>query len=138
MLGAANLRGARMQDANLAGAMAADADFSGAWLPGANFTGADLRRARFDGDTVLLSAKLDDMTCLADVRWNGVPVATIEWQGVKQLGDEFLARLSGQGGKTEDALESYERAVRAYRLLAISTWYKISPAPTGIARAFDK
>lgn len=116
------LRDARLQEANLSGAMAADADFSGAWLPGATLTGADLRRARFDGDTVLTNVKLDDMTRLGDVRWNGVPVTSVEWRRVQRLGDEFLAQLAGRSSKATiaEVIQAYEEATRAYRQLAVT------------------
>jgi len=61
---------------------------------------------------------------LADVVWNGAPLARVAWEALPVLGDEVQARQP----RTEDGtnkgaglrLSQYQAAVRGYRLLAVA------------------
>jgi hypothetical protein len=136
-LSGADLRGARLSGALLRGAILSDtylyqvdlsgtylrfATLSGAFLREADLRGADLRSVRMDVGTVLFGAALDAGTRLADVLWNGVPLTRIDWEQVRELGDQRVARTpyDSEGRKKDAAtrLQEYQGAVLAYRQLA--------------------
>jgi hypothetical protein len=141
-LNAANLRGADLRRSNLSGVFLRGADLSdsylrfanlnGAYLRFANLSGAfvreaflrgaDLRSVRMDVGTVLFGATLDSRTRLADVLWNGVPLTRLDWDDVRVIGDERVARdFRDEEGKNKDALtrmHDFDNAVLAYRQLA--------------------
>jgi hypothetical protein len=60
---------------------------------------------------------------LADVHWDDVNVAVIDWSAVSQLEDERTAKQQksddGEPKDSTDQLAGYRRAVRAYRQLAV-------------------
>jgi hypothetical protein len=126
-LSGALLRGAILSDAylyqaDLSGAYLRFATLSGAFLREADLRGADLRSVRMDVGTVLFGATLDAGTRLADVLWNGVPLTRIDWEPVRELGDQRVALTArdDEGRKKEAAtrLQEYQGAVLAYRQLA--------------------
>jgi uncharacterized protein YjbI with pentapeptide repeats len=98
----------------------------------ASLPAADLRSAFFDAHSTLRQATLGDArhgwVSVADVRWNGVNLATQAWEQVAQVGDERAARSSrdahGQHGehgerKGRQARQSaFADAARANRQLA--------------------
>src|SRR6266566_5361681 len=118
----ANLREAYLEGANLE-----RVHLERAILMGARLAGANLRNAYFNTVTNLEHVMLGDMlsgfVSLADVHWDGVNLAVVDWKQMQILGDELEARLR----KTNDAeikdktrrLDEYERAIRANRQLAI-------------------
>jgi hypothetical protein len=117
----ANVSGALLADANLDRAYLWYTNLSGADLTGANLSGTNLEFARMDATTLLSGARLDNRTCLADVVWNGVPLARLNWPDVTRLGEEEKARLlKHRGGKreAEARLRAWADAVRAYRQVA--------------------
>ncbi len=141
-LRAAHLKGADLRAAHLEGAILIEAHLEGANLKGAflearsigkeNEEGsirldpADLRGAYFDSATNLESAKLGNeklgFVSLADVRWENVNLAVIDWGQVSMLGDEYKALQMKQRAKSADSndedLNVYRAAVRANRQLA--------------------
>jgi hypothetical protein len=141
-LNAANLRGADLRRANLSGMFLRGADLSdsylrfanlyraylrfanlsGAFVREANLAGADLRSVRMDVGTVLFGATLDANTRLADVLWNGVPLTRLDWDDVRVIGDERIARdPRDERGKKKDPLtrlHDFNNAVLAYRQLS--------------------
>jgi uncharacterized protein YjbI with pentapeptide repeats len=141
-LNAANLRSADLRRSNLSGVFLRGADLSDSYLRFANLNraylrfanlsgafvreafldGADMRSVRMDVGTVLFGATLDSRTRLADVLWNGVPLTRLDWDDVRVIGDERVARdPRDEEGKKKDALtrlHDFENAVLAYRQLA--------------------
>jgi uncharacterized protein YjbI with pentapeptide repeats len=137
-LGDAHLEGASLLGAHLEGAYLSKAHLEGAFLGDAHLEGkkmdpnnlarlrswkkdfperlspANLRGAFFDMGIDLSGISLADTEHvspkLADVRWNGVNLAVVNWKEVYELGDEHDAV----------DLEDYEAAVRANRQLAIA------------------
>ena len=87
---------------------------------------ADLRAAFFDSTTDLRSIFLGDerhgFVRLADVQWDGVNLAMVDWAAIKILGDEDKARKAVYAGKnTQDAhIADYRDAVRANRQLSVA------------------
>lgn len=79
----ASLQGANLQRVNLIGACLKGANMQGADLSGAQLQGADLRRVMLDVTTNLTDAVLGDNECgharVADVAWNGVNLAAVQW-----------------------------------------------------------
>ena len=123
-LSRADLSGADLSRANLSGADLREANLSGADLSGADLSGADLREAHLAVETALTQATFSPTTLLADVVWNSVPLARVNWKTLPVLGDETQARqLRDRDGKKKEGetrQEEYETAVRAYRLLAVT------------------
>ncbi len=119
----AYLRGAYLENARLRGT-----HLEGAALPGARLQGADLRNAFFDSasnlERSILSEEKSGCALLADVRWENVNLAVVNWSYIKYLGDEDKAHRREKshppGTIREKArlLEDYHEAVRAYRQLA--------------------
>jgi hypothetical protein len=94
----------------------------------------DLSGAFFDGTTILTEVRLGDkqrgFASLADIHWNDVNLAVVDWTEVKMLGDERQAhQQKGKHNELEsnfflDAdrdlqLDAYRKAVRANRQLAV-------------------
>ena len=102
----ANLTGAFLRNANLTGANLLAANLTGAFLRNANLSSADLTLVRMSVETDLTDTIFTHTTRLADVIWNGVPLARTGWKTLPVVGDETHAE--------------YEEAVRAYRLLAVT------------------
>jgi uncharacterized protein YjbI with pentapeptide repeats len=110
-------------------------NFTVAYLTGsdlveADLRGANLRRAHFSDKTVLASTLLNDVTC-ADVHWNGVSLALIDWVPLTRLGDEqqagqayvdIFTLRSEVKGRTRKSAErrrnEFRAAVRANRQLS--------------------
>jgi hypothetical protein len=115
-----------LNGARLDGAVCRSAHLEGANLLGATFSGVDLRRALFDVSTNLRGIHLDDRVrgcaVVADARWDGVNLATVEWDAVPVLGDEQQARrttdVNGKPKSRDQRLAEYSAAVRANRQLA--------------------
>jgi hypothetical protein len=89
--------------------------------------GANLERAAFDYETGLNDIALSDNeyggASVADVHWNGVNLAVINWSSLPVLGDEIEAWQNVRGlGKERrtrrQLIEDFQSAVRAYRQLA--------------------
>lgn len=123
-----HLEGADLQSAHLAQADLFGAHLEGALLSQAHLEGALLARAFFDASVYFLHTSLasraDGAVSVADARWNGVSLATVEWAELRMLGDEQKARRSRTSlGKRKDMprqREEYETAVRANRQFAIA------------------
>jgi hypothetical protein len=121
----ANLRGANLLGANLSSAYLWDADLTDAVLRETNLAGADLgeavlhgadlRLARMDVATVLIDCSLSAGTLVADVAWNGAPLARVDWSDAATVGDE--GNVHKATNRTERAL-TYRIAARAYRGLS--------------------
>ncbi len=125
-LSGASLQGATLFDAHLEGALLGSAHLEQAMLNGAHLAGAFLAGAYLDEATNLTSvsvaSRADGSASVVDVRWRNSNVANV-WSNVAVLGDEQEARRRRTSdGKRKNArtrLEDFERAVRAYRQLAI-------------------
>jgi uncharacterized protein YjbI with pentapeptide repeats len=118
----ANLRGA-----NLAGAILDDVDFTEADLSGVNLEGArlygtNLTRATFSNETslknIVLSTGSRGLT-VAEVRWNEVNLAVVDWTPLRRLGDEHRARQADLGEGPMNAAEAYSAAARANQQLTL-------------------
>jgi hypothetical protein len=122
------LEGADLQAAHLAQANLFGAHLEGALLSQAHLEGAILSRAYFDASDYFSRTSLasgeDGAVQVADVRWNGVSLATVDWAEFRMLGDEQEARRGSTSlGKRKDTpkrREEYEAAVRANRQFAIA------------------
>jgi len=126
----ANLEGAHLQRAFLAGGAV---DNKGVFKQGTpqepsttRILPCDLRRASLDTHTeldgaILGSAKVDSVI-LADVRWGGAVLSSIDWTPVATLGDEYKARrsrsASGAKKNSRTRVWEYTGAARANRQLA--------------------
>lgn len=143
LLQRANLRAAWLQGAILRRSCLEDATFYMAHLEH-----ADLRRARMEGtdlgeaylggasirggylnnlsrfDRVRLAARDRVGPSVADVQWDGVNLAVVDWRAPRMLGDEREARArenalgEDKNGKTR--LQDFADAVRANRQLAVA------------------
>lgn len=126
LLSRAHLEGADLQTAHLAQADLFGAHLEGALLSQAHLEGALLARAFFDASGYFLHTSLanceDGAVSVADARWNGVSLATVEWAELRMLGDEQKAWRSRTSlGKEKDPprrREEFETAVRANRQFA--------------------
>jgi uncharacterized protein YjbI with pentapeptide repeats len=117
----ADLRGAHLEGANLRGAHLASANLKGAHLEGtdlreAHLEGregfpkpADLRTAFMSETTrlagIILGNEKYGLAPVADVHWNNVNLAAVDWSQVSRLGDEHATQwklpgeyLAGGGG----------------------------------------
>jgi uncharacterized protein YjbI with pentapeptide repeats len=134
----ANLRDVLFTDAHLESANLYQADcqnasfyiahLEGAYLGQAQFGQATMRRAFFDpatswNDTILWDAQHVSAS-LADARWNGTNLATLDWSQVRMIGDEREARSAidrdGQPKTKQKWQDNWRRAVRANRQLAVA------------------
>lgn len=128
----ANLARANLREADLNNAHLEQADLYGAHLEGislykAHIGGANLRNIYLNNESYLHRALVSSReyvgVLVADIRWGAVNLATVEWQPMRQLGDEQVARRRTKSGgprKTSAArLRDYQAAVRANRQLAI-------------------
>lgn len=113
----AHLEGANLDYANLEGARLRDAHLEGASLREVNLGGADLRGIFFGKTTrldhaLLYSSKPErGSVLLADADWGSVNLGVINWDEVKEIGDEQRARRLGD-------IEHYREALRCYRQLS--------------------
>ena len=122
-----HLEGAVLSNAHLAGANLESIHLESARLRSADLAGASLNGAYFDMASTLSRVNVSNhksgTASLADVRWNGVNVALVDWAAVKRLGNESVARqalTSGANRKDRATrLMEYNRAVRANRQVAI-------------------
>ncbi|HLJ81157.1 MAG TPA: pentapeptide repeat-containing protein [Ktedonobacterales bacterium] len=105
-LARANLRGANLSGVSLVGADLRGANLGQYYFTLTNLQKADLRSAKFDGDTDLSAIVIDEETSLGDIQWNGVDLTVVDWEPVRQLGDEHNQKVFP------------EVAVRAYRQVA--------------------
>lgn len=128
----ASLRVAHLEEATLRVAHLERANLSGAHLEGSNLhtthlEGADLTEAFFNNATklhdIILASEKHEAASLVDVNWGGVNLTVVDWVHVKILGNEYQARQAktstGREKLKEERLNSYRRAVRAYRQLAV-------------------
>jgi uncharacterized protein YjbI with pentapeptide repeats len=120
----ASLRGMRLRGANLHGARLWEADFSHADMNGVDLTGAHLRGANLQG-TILQGARMDVLTSmgrvlfdshtrLGDIIWNGVPLAEIEWEHLRRLGDEDILATTHT---RQERIAALHQIARTYRVL---------------------
>lgn len=123
-LSEADLSQASLRFANLSGASLFRSNLLEADLLRANLSGVDLQGARMNVETDLTEAVLSPTTQLADVIWNGAPLARISWETLPVVGDETVARQpQDSDGEVKDAEErrgDFAGAARAYRLLAVA------------------
>jgi hypothetical protein len=112
----ASLLNARLANAQLSGASLLGANLASADLTGADLSGVDLRRARMDATTQLVDVTIDTQTKVADVLWNGVSLAQVDWEHAPHLGDEALVEATPN--IRERAL-AFQVAARAYRGLGV-------------------
>ena len=123
----AHLEEAKLYEANLQGAHLEQAHLEGADLDRAHLEGSNLQAAFFDIRTSLDKAFLGEekfgFASLADVHWNGVNLAVVDWSPVSILGDEQWVRQPQFKRKVkqdkESFLDKYREAVRANRQLAV-------------------
>jgi uncharacterized protein YjbI with pentapeptide repeats len=122
----ADLRSTYMREVHLEWAGLRGTRLEGAYLPNAHLQGADLRNAFFDGvsnlEGITLSDEKGGTAVMADVSWDNVNLALVDWSRITRLGDEKKAHQlrTGQGivkGRGKQ-LEDYRAAVRATRQLA--------------------
>ncbi len=129
----ASLARARLDNANLYNAYCQHAElvathFEGAYMGRTRLEGASLRRAFFNAESELelttLASKEDGTVAVADVRWDNVNLAPVNWSVVNVLEDERNAQRhidsSGHTNEPVAVLRQYETAVRAYRQLAVA------------------
>jgi uncharacterized protein YjbI with pentapeptide repeats len=113
-----------LRQANLKNGILIACHFEEADLSEADLSGADLRQSHFDTAANLSDIRLNTGTRVADVMWNGVALARIDWSRVRRLGDETQARSArvGDGRRKgrEERLMEYGAAARAYRGLAVA------------------
>lgn len=128
----AHLEGADLAGASLGGKQMSDDDLKRIriWVPNFMKTQppADLRGAFFDSTTNLFAATISDREfgaiALADVHFNGVNLAVLDWRQVEKLRDEHdadenKAELS-KLVSPDIWRNSQQGAVRAYRQLAVA------------------
>jgi uncharacterized protein YjbI with pentapeptide repeats len=132
-LGDAYLEGALLDDADLAGATLRGAHLEGASLAGAYLAQTDLRGAFVAVATDLSAVTLADPhrvgPQLADLHWGSANLVVVEWEPVRILGDEAVARQSrvrragtrraGRRKAQRDRVREFQMAGRAYRLVAV-------------------
>ncbi len=114
ILSEANLEGTRLSEADLRKANLSKANLRGANLTLAQLQGADLRVVHLEGtnlENVNLSDEEHGSALLADISWDDVNLAVIDWTTVEMLGDEHEAHDNPSIGK-------YQAAVRANQQLA--------------------
>ncbi len=124
----AHLESANLYQADCANASFYIAHLDGAYLGQARLGRATLRRAFFDpatswNDTILWDEQ-HVAASLADARWNGTNLATLDWTQVRQIGDEREAHSAtdhdGKPKTKQKWQDNYRRAVRANRQLAVA------------------
>jgi len=115
LLRGAHLEGADLREAHLEGADLREAHLEGKGYSLKPLPSADLRMAFFNAttrlDNIILGNEENGVVKVADVHWDAVSLASIDWSKVDRLGDELDAR------QWKD-LDSYRGAVRANRQLA--------------------
>ena len=123
----ARLDGALLQAAHLEKAYLKRANLQKANLTRAHLEGAQLSKVSFTSQTILENVTLGcerfGFASLADVDWNGVNLAAIQWSQVKMLGDEQRVRGKMHEGNMESKerlSDEFESAVRANRQLAVT------------------
>lgn len=127
----ASLKRARLERAVLSNAHLEDADLFRAHLVRANLYGAhlertNLRQAHLEGAYLLKSTLTDENGIgpqLLRARWGNADLAVVKWSQMKMLAEDYAAKQKKHNGKAIDRatrLESYERAVRANRQLAVA------------------
>jgi uncharacterized protein YjbI with pentapeptide repeats len=100
-----DLRGSDLRGVNLTGAL----------VGAPNLRGVDLSSARMDATSLLGAVQLDNTTRLLDVVWNGVGLASVNWDQLPRLGDE--ADIKNASTRSE-RVQAYRNAARAYYGLA--------------------
>jgi uncharacterized protein YjbI with pentapeptide repeats len=122
-----HLEGASLEGTHLEGASLKQAHLEGTSFNRAHLEGADLREAFFNSTTKLHNVTLSNEICgsasLADIRWDGVNLAVVDWTAVRVLGDEQTAREkeTHNGAKKYRAtkIDEYRTAVRANHQLVV-------------------
>jgi len=112
-----NLRGASLRNIALRNAQLYGTNLSGADLFQADLRGADLRRSRMDVATTLQDTLFDTDTKIADIIWENVSLAQINWDNLPRLGDEKEIR---HAKSSQDRIQKLQAAIRAYRSLSIT------------------
>ncbi|MGZ3616631.1 MAG: pentapeptide repeat-containing protein [Ktedonobacteraceae bacterium] len=127
----ADLTSARLQHVRLRNAYLEDADLKWthleyAHLRGSNLRGVNLTSAYLEGahlENVTLSNEKCIGLYVADIHWNDVNLAVIQWTQMTMLGDEYEAHQKDSNGKVKSSdirLSEYQVAVRANRQLAVA------------------
>ncbi len=123
----ANLRGTELIGVHLEEAVLDGVQLQDANLTGAHLAGAYLRRGTLNAQTRLINVVLDDKqhgaASLGDIRWGEVDLTQIDWNPVRQLGEERKAHQrrsnDGKDKNKQMRLAEYDKAVRANRQLAV-------------------
>jgi hypothetical protein len=131
------LKGSNLRSAHLEKVDLCEAHFQGANLEYAHLEGADLLGAHLEGthccrvffdaatrlNGVTLSDEKHGSASLADISWDNVNLAVVDWGHLPTLGDERVAHQKKDSqGKTKDKptmVNEYKEAVRANRQLAV-------------------
>ncbi|HET8906859.1 MAG TPA: pentapeptide repeat-containing protein [Ktedonobacterales bacterium] len=83
---------------------------------------ADIGRAVFDSGSILNHVVFANEAGvgpqLADVQWNGAILAAVEWEPVRMLGEEYMARYGTVRRPWTGSLGGYPSAVRANRQIS--------------------
>ncbi len=122
----ASLRKAHLEGASLRNAYLVYADEPRQQKSALELLPADLRAAFFDRTTDLRNIFLGDerhgFVRFADVQWDGVNLAMVDWAAIKILGDEEKARRAVYSGKNAQDVHitDYRDAVRANRQLSVA------------------
>ncbi|GER89641.1 hypothetical protein KDW_38030 [Dictyobacter vulcani] len=113
----AYLRGAHLEQADLRRAHLEGADLSRVHLAGASLQGAFFDRLTCLDGVLFSRAAGIDCASLADIHWDAVNLAGIDWSVITKLGDERQLQLDGS---RQDAPDPHlvSQAVRAYHQLA--------------------
>ena len=115
------LRNAYLEDADLKSTHLEYAHLRGSNLRGVNLTSAYLEGAHLEN--VTLSNEKCIGLYVADIHWNDVNLAVIQWAQMTMLGDEYEAHQKDSNGKIKSSdirLSEYQVAVRANRQLAVA------------------
>jgi uncharacterized protein YjbI with pentapeptide repeats len=118
----ANLYGTHMEGADLYGA-----HMEGTYLYKTHLEVTSLRNTFFSPASVFQYVVLENeklgAALLSDVHWGSMNLSLVNWTQITVLGDELEARQrkrqSGRMKNTSGHLQSYRRAIRAYRQLAV-------------------
>lgn len=134
-LNEADLTNAHLERANISGAYCEKAVFAGAHFEdtdchNVNLAGAVLCRASFSQgtqlDNVVLTKKGIGPASFADIHWNNVNLAGIQWSQLHHIGDEkeFSPQTVSTSAMHKESQQEYQEqlmtAIRTYRQLALA------------------
>ena len=125
--GKCNLKDTFLWAAHLEKADLNDAHLEGAVMKYAYLSGANLQGAFFDNLTLLngsiFSDEVKGAVALADVHWEDVNIAVVNWSKISILGDEVeTKKRTSRWGNIKSPIvrfDEYQTAVRAYRQLSV-------------------